>query len=195
MKKTYLIKDKGRGLIENLTPDKLFDIASGNNSGGNPVGVDNSNDYSINETQVGKFIYLKELPNGIGTDLVSKPKYRKTVYSYLNAGSDNISISNIEQLLFIQGNYNIEGKQVGFGESNFFKPYAATHRIVNERVNLGYYLGNSNIIIHGYMKTIDPENIIPNTEFALADGIRGIITLEYTKISDTETFIEEFERW
>ena len=29
MKKTYLIKDQGKGLIENLTPDKLFDIASG----------------------------------------------------------------------------------------------------------------------------------------------------------------------
>ena len=29
MKKTYLIKDQGKGLVENLTPDKLFDIASG----------------------------------------------------------------------------------------------------------------------------------------------------------------------
>ena len=31
MKKTYLIKDQGKGLVENLTPDKLFDIASGGN--------------------------------------------------------------------------------------------------------------------------------------------------------------------
>ena len=30
MKKTYLIKDIGKGLVENLTPDKLFYIASGN---------------------------------------------------------------------------------------------------------------------------------------------------------------------
>ena len=34
IKKTYLIKDQGKGLVENLTPDKLFDISSGG-SGGN----------------------------------------------------------------------------------------------------------------------------------------------------------------
>ena len=32
IKKTYLIKDQGKGIVENLTPDKLIDIASG---GGN----------------------------------------------------------------------------------------------------------------------------------------------------------------
>ena len=44
MKKTYLIKDQGKGLVENLTPDKLFDIASGGlsnetdtNSGGSGI--------------------------------------------------------------------------------------------------------------------------------------------------------------
>ena len=35
MKKTYLIKDQGKGLVENLTPDKLFDIANGSTNGGN----------------------------------------------------------------------------------------------------------------------------------------------------------------
>ena len=66
MKKTYLIKDRGKGLVENLTPDKLFDIASGNSDG-----VDNSNDYSIDEIQVGKFIY-----RNAGGDKVSKLKYK-----------------------------------------------------------------------------------------------------------------------
>lgn len=32
MKKTYLIKDRGKGLVENLTPDKLFDIANSGSS-------------------------------------------------------------------------------------------------------------------------------------------------------------------
>ena len=32
MKKTYLIKDQGKGLVENLTPDKLFDIANSGSS-------------------------------------------------------------------------------------------------------------------------------------------------------------------
>ena len=75
MKKTYLIKDKGRGLIENLTPDKLFDIASG--------GVDNSHDYSIDEQQVGRFIYKND--NG---DKVSKPKYRKMILKTDSLPSD-----------------------------------------------------------------------------------------------------------
>ena len=159
--------------------------------------INEPNDYSIYEQQVGKFIYPKELPNGF--DLVSKPKYRIVVYSYLNTTEiDNITLSGVEiipmpyleQILSIQGNYNVDNKQIGFGESNFFKKYAAPHRTINERVNIGYYLENSNIIIYGYMKTIDPENIMPDTEFALANGIEGIITLEYTKTTDEETIIE-----
>ena len=37
MKKTYLIKDQCKGLVENLTPDKLFDIASGGGNGESSV--------------------------------------------------------------------------------------------------------------------------------------------------------------
>ena len=55
MKKTYLIKDQGKGLVENITPDKLFDIANGSSSGGQ---VDNSNDYSVDEIEVGEFEVL-----------------------------------------------------------------------------------------------------------------------------------------
>lgn len=192
MKKTYLIKDQGKGLVENLTPDKLFDIANGNSDG-----VDNSNDYSIDEIQIGKFIYIND--NG---DKVSKPKYRKvfksTLGTKINPGTtwqtDGFGIIQlpepIDNIINISAQFELRLKKIGFGLSVFRNALIGPVREVISHVNIGYSLSkNGNeIYIDGFVKTLDEASTPSETiTYHLPNDIVYNLYIEYTKTSDEET--------
>ena len=195
MKKTYLIKDQGKGLVENITPDKLFDIANGSSSGGQ---VDNSNDYSVDEIEVGKFIYLND--NG---NKVSKPIYRKVFKSTLQAkehpmkfnmisdGFDIIYLDDqIQNIINASAEFIMYDVKLGFGTTTIYNMVGGPIRYIINTINIGYLLSNSNdeIYIDGFIKITDEAQ--PNlSTVSLPNNTPYTLYLEYTKMSDSETIV------
>ena len=198
IKKTYLIKDQGKGLVENLTPDKLFDIANGNSGGSNSSGVDNSNDYSVDEIKVGKFIYLND--NG---NKVSKPIYRKVFKSTLQAkehpmkfnmisdGFDIIYLDDqIQNIINASAEFIMFNVKLGFGTTTIYNMVYDPIRYIINTINIGYLLSNSNdeIYIDGFIKITD--DVQPNlSTVSLPNDTPYTLYLEYTKMSDSETIV------
>lgn len=136
---------------------------------------DNSHDYSIDEIQVGRFIYIND--NG---DKVSKPKYRK-VFKGLsnNAGIFNIDISNLNI-----DNIVGEIKSIMYDGDSFHKG------------NFIEITDFENYYIYGATKVSKVDNLLNVQSYSVTSGVISfisgleiIVTLEYTKTTDPETLI------
>lgn len=173
------------------------------NTGNFNLGADgspNSNNYSVDEIQVGKFIYIND--NG---DKVSKPKYRKVFKSTLGTNinpntswqTDGFGIiqlpESIDNIINISAEFDLWSKNIGFGLSVFRNALISPVREVIKHVNIGYSLSESGneIYIDGFVKTLD-EALTPSetTTYHLPNDIVYNLHIEYTKTSDTETIIE-----
>ena len=161
MKKTYLIKDQGKGLVGNVTPDKLIDIASGISNESNSGGVDNS--YSL----------IEEINTG-GTWINGKPIYRKVIELDKQGLIDDLLgisnfIQNFEKIIktdftsYIDGNEYM-GNILSGSPMNCHIEHTNTTEFVFKRWTDNTIIGTNDI------------------EFELFEKIQIIV--EYTKTTD-----------
>lgn len=161
----------------------LFENTGNFNSGADSS--PNYNDYSIDEIQVGRFIY-----RNIGGDKVSKPKYRKVINSDIVNGTSDIDISNlnIDKVLastdgiFRDADNFLNSKQNS--TTTYSNPIIETNYLCwsvgLEDFIVGVYTG---IVIHDIStNTVTLNHGTVYTKFELI--------LEYTKTTDAETIIE-----
>lgn len=131
MKKTYIIKDRGKGLVENLTPDKLFDIANGNigltnyytknevdtalatkqaNLGFTPENSANKSD-SYTASSSTTYASTKALVDGLATKL-DKGTYTRTAQDLKNEIDSKANVSHTHDISSINNLQTVlDGKQ------------------------------------------------------------------------------------
>lgn len=142
----------------------LFENTGNFNSGAD--GSPNYNDYSVDEIQAGKFIYLND--NG---DKVSKPKYRKVIQ--IDNTDEHITGSSINLADYIA---NLEKV---FPTTTFENNIEGIHGYVNPGFQ---YSALFNTMINFY-------DSIMGTNVASVPIAKMTIYAEYTKTTDTETLI------
>ena len=145
--------------------------------------VDNSNDYSIDEIQVGKFIYQN------GGFKVSKPKYRKVINSDIVDGVSNIDISNLNIDKVLAGTDGIFRDADNFSISKQKSTTTYSNPII-KTTDLEWNIGLDNLVVG--VATISVLHDISTNTVTINHGTsytKFELILEYTKTSDEETFI------
>ena len=159
MKKTYLIKDQGKGLVGNVTPDKLIDIASGISNESNSGGVDNS--YSL----------IEEINTG-GTWINGKPIYRRVITGTTDA-SGWWQMLQLQTSLSLKDFVSMNVLQLGGGGN-----YATTKTAVNNSGSL-IVIPSS---VAGAAPWIGVQSYLGTS--ASPVSITFAVILEYTKTTD-----------
>ena len=169
----------------------LFENTGNFNSGG--VSSPNSNDYSIDEIQVGRFIY-----RNAGGDKVSKPKYRKIFVGtqpnpepLLLMFDENLGNTfDLEILVRKEGNIFRIDNSISYDLNSVFAqacPEVQSGLVVSAGTYSEIDLQSKSIMMEYYYFNNDE-----NTNNAIKSWIpfNYNLILEYTKTTDPETIIE-----